>query len=225
MFSFLSNFFTGKTLVKDIIENWGNKPIVSCVLGISKIGGPISHLGNSFVHSAILLLNTEIDYNQEDDDKFQNENGILIEYGNYSPNMSQEEKKNVNNCLVIYRYGDKGGLKYYGKKYSEFIEGFADIGYIHLNIDGNNQQTFEQFINKIAPLEDNKWIQENYSIGLNNNYNSQTFVIQALKELKPHFNICNVFTNNLELSKKLSQKRLGFLPSNIKTELMNYFRK
>ena len=93
MFSFLANFFTGKTIVKDIIENWGNNPIVSCVLGISKIGGPISHLGNSFVHSAILLLNTEIDYNQEDDDKFQNENGILIEYGNYSPNMSDEEKK------------------------------------------------------------------------------------------------------------------------------------
>ena len=52
--------------------------------------------------------------------------------------------------LVIYHYGDKGGLRYYIKKYSEFIKEFGDIGYIDLNIHVDNQITFNTFLNKVA---------------------------------------------------------------------------
>ena len=51
-----------------------------------------------------------------------NRTGILIEYGDYSPDMNKTEKNYVDKGLVIYRYDDKGGLRYYVKKYGEFIK-------------------------------------------------------------------------------------------------------
>ena len=223
MFSFLSNLITGKTACNDIIAKWGNKPIASCVLGISQVGMN-SKLSFNISHSSLLLLNKEIDY--EIEDELQKEIGILIEYGDYSPNMCKDEQNNVNKGYVIYRYGDRGGLRYYGKKYSEFITELGEIGYIDLNIDDNNKLTFKNFINKIAPLEDNKWIKENYSMGITNNFNSSTFVIHALKELKPHFSFVNVCPSirDLIISKNI-EKKLNFIPSDIKTELMNYYKK
>jgi len=209
------------TPVANLISEWGNKPIVSCVLGISKIGRA-SIISNNIAHAALLLLNKEIDYEQENDDEIQNLNGILIEYGDYSPKMATTEEEYTNKGLVIYRYGEKGGLRYYVKKYSEFIEQFGDKGYVDLNIDVNNHKTFQYFIDKIAKKESNKWIKANYSVGLYN-FNCQTFAIEAIKEIKPHFNMTNVNPADETLAKKKSKQKLEFIPSNIKNELMNFY--
>ena len=147
MFSSISSSSTS-TPVSNIINDWGNFCIVSCVLGISKIG-LTSNLNNKISHAAILLLKKEIDYDEDDDTEILNENGILIEYGDYDSNK-YEEKVLVKKGLVIYHYGDKGGLRYYIKKYSEFIKEFGDIGYIDLNIHVDNQITFNTFLNKVA---------------------------------------------------------------------------
>ena len=105
--------------------------------------------------------------------------GILIEYRDYNPNMSDTEKNNVNKGSSVYRYGENGGLRYSSKK-SEFIEQYGDLGYINLNIDKTNQKTFADFINNVAKLEDNKWTQKNYLVF--NNFNNHTFVIEAIPQ-------------------------------------------
>ena len=208
--------------VVNLIEQWENKSIASCVLGISKIGLS-SNLSSKIAHSALLLLQKKIDYDVDDDEVILNENGIIIEYGDYGPNKSNIEKEYVKNGLVIYRYGDKGGLRYYVKKYKDFIKEFGDIGYVDLNIDENNQQSFSHFIDKIAKIEDNKWIQSKYSASFN--FNCQTFTIEALKELNPYFNSSNIYPTDLNLAAKKSKKKLDFIPSNIKTELMNFYKR
>jgi len=228
MLSFISkifsfNIFSSTRPTNDLIERLESLPIASCVLGISRIG-KASPISNNIVHASLLLLNKEIDYDQ-DDEVDNNINGILIEYGNYSPNMSETEKDSTKKGLVVYRYGEKGGLRYYVKKYSEFIKQFADIGYIHLNINRDNQKDFVYFLANIAKKEDNKWIQSNYSVGLSN-FNSHTFVIEALKELKPFFIYENIFPCNSDLVRsKNAKKKLEFVPQNIMTELMKYYRK
>lgn len=209
------------TPVANLISNWGNNPIVSCVLGISKIGRA-SLLSNNIAHAALLLLNKKIDYDQDTDDEIENLIGILIEYGDYSPKMASTEEDYFKKGLVIYHYGEKGGLRYYVKKYSEFIEEFGDKGYVDLNIDVNNQKTFEYFINKIAKKENDKWIKANYSVGLNN-FNCQTFAIEAIKEIKPSFNVNNVNPSDATLAKKKTKQKLDFIPSNIRSELMNFY--
>ena len=82
--------------------------------------------------------------------------------------MCPEEKKYVDKGLVKYHYGNKGGLRYYGKRYGEFIEVFGDIGYIDLNIHPDNQNSFDFFLDKIAKVEENKWIKENAPHASNN---------------------------------------------------------
>ena len=210
------------TPVANLIEQWENKPIASCVLGISKIN-MASSLNSNVSHSALLLLQKEIDYDQDDEDEIKKENGILIEYGDYKPSMDKTENIYTQKGYVIYRYGDKGGLRYYVKKYGEFIKEFGDIGYIDLNIDVDNQQSFNHLINKIAKLDENKWIQAKYSSF--NDFNCQTFSIYALKEIKPYFNSSNIYPTDPNLAIKKSKKKLDFIPSNIKTELMNFYRK
>ena len=142
--------------------------------------------------------------------------------------MSEDETIHTKNGSIIYRYGDKGGLRYYVKKYSEFITEFGDIGYIDLNIKPNNQRPFVEFIDNVAKLEDNKWIKAKYKVSMFNsiNYNCHNFVIEALKILKPYFNFSNIFPSNSNLAlKKSKRKKLDFIPSNIKTELMKYYKK
>ena len=209
------------TSVSDIIEQWKKNIIASFCLGISKINFA-SKLNYKVSHSAILLLQKEIDF-ECDEDEITKEIGILIEYGDYSPNMSKEESKSVKDGKVIYHYGDKGGLRYYVKTYGKFIEEFADLGYVDLNIEPENQQTFEHFTNKLAKKEDNKWIQEKYSSIYD--FNCQTFSTEAIKVLKPHFNSGNIFPSVNDLIGKKSKKKMDFIPSNIKTELMNFYRK
>jgi len=220
MFSF--QMFSSSTLaqtVNDLIQNWGNKPIASCVLGISKIGIK-SNINNNIAHAALLLLNREISYD-EDYNEILKTNGILIEYGDYSPKMATTEEEYTKKGLVVYRYGEKGGLRYYTRKYSEFIEQFGDKGYVDLNIDKNNQLDFIQFMDKVAKKEDNKWIQSNYSI---TNFGNHAFVVEALNKLKPHFNVGNIYFVNQKSNERSLKQRLDFIPFNIKTELMKYYR-
>ena len=208
-----------KTL-SDIIEQWKKNIIASFCLGISKINFA-SKLNYKVSHSAILLLQKEIDF-ECDEDEITKEIGILIEYGDYSPNMSKEESKSVKDGKVIYHYGDKGGLRYYVKTYGEFINEYADLGYVELNIDPENQQTFENFIGKIAKKEDNKWIIEKYSNI--HDFNCQTFSIEAIKVLKPYFQSFNIYPKDKDLFRRY-KKRMEFIPSKIRNELMNFYRK
>ena len=208
------------TSVSDIIEQWKKNIIASFCLGISKINFA-SKLNYKISHSAILLLQKEIDF-ECDEDEIKKEIGILIEYGDYSPNMSKEESKSVKDGKVIYHYGDKGGLRYYVKTYGEFIKEFTDIGYVDLNIEPEKQQTFEHFISKIAKKEDNKWIKEKYSSIYD--FNCQTFSIEAIKVLKPYFQSFNIYPKDKYLFRRY-KKRMEFIPSKIRNELMNFYRK
>ena len=203
----------------ELISHLNTNTIASCVLGINKIN-KLPNLYN-LSHTAILLLQKEIDFDC-DEDEIKDQVGILVEYENYSPDMSERENKYVRDKTVIYHYGDKGGLRYYIKKYDEFIKEFADLVYIDLNIQPDNQQTFEHFINKIAKKEENKWIKEKYSSI--DNFNCQTFSIEALKELKPHFNLSNIYISNTDMVGTKSKKKLDILPLNIRSELLKYYR-
>lgn len=219
MFASLSSS-SSSAPVSDIISQWKNSCIQSCVLGISKIG-MTSNLSTKISHAAILLLNKEIDYDEDDDNIILDTNGILIEYGEYDPNKD-EEKNKVKKGLVVYHYGEKGGLRYYIKKYGNFIEEFGDIGYIDLNIHSDNQISFDTFLDKIAKLEDNKWTLNNYSAIYN--FNCQNFAIEALHELNPHFVIGNIYPKDPNLAAKKSKKKLDFVPSNIKEELLKLYK-
>lgn len=222
--SFVSSglYSSSATSVSNILQQWGNSPIASCVLGISSIGMK-SKLSYNLAHSALLLLQKEIDY-EVDEEEMQNEKGIIIEYGDYSPKMSKDELICVEKGFVKYHYNDKGGLRYYVINYRDFIKNFGEIGYIDLNIEVENQKTFNSFIEKIANLEDNRWIQANYSVGFLNNFNCQTFALEALRELKPYFNMANVYPADEDLAKKKSRKKLDFVPKEIKDEIMNYYK-
>ena len=214
---------SSSTCVKDIIKKWGNNSIAACVLGISKIG-MASNLSYNISHAALLLLDKNIDYELEDE--LENELGILIEYGDYSSSMDKTEKKYVDKGYVVYHYGNKGGLRYYGKKYSEFIKQFGDIGYIDFNIVADNQYTFEYFLNQIANLNENKWIKERYVASIMSNFNCQTFAGEAIKILKPYFTFENITprAKDLVISKNFNNK-INFVPKDIKKILPDYYKK
>jgi len=205
---------SSSTSVSNLLSQWEHKGISSCVLGMSKIG-KASNLTYKLSHAALLLLTKKIDYDEDDESEMTNEDGILIEYGDY-----EEEKSKVQKGLVVYHYGDKGGLRYYIKKYGEFIKEFGDIGYVDMNIHENNQTTFDVFINKVAKREDNKWIKKNYSVPFG--FHCQTFAVEALKELKPYFKTSNVYPSDPNLAKKKSKQKMEFIPANIKEQLIKF---
>ena len=89
----------------------------------------------------------------------------------------------MKNGKVIYRYGEKGGLRYYAINYSNYLKEFGNIGYIDMDIN-RDQMTFLNFIDQCAPLNKNQWTRERYSLLVNN---SHTFISEALKILKPEF--------------------------------------
>ena len=180
--------------------------ISSCIFGISKINTS---------HMAFLLLPKKIDY---EDMGIEDEYGILIEYGDYSPDMCDDERKKVLEGLVIYRYRYNGGLRYYLKKYGEFVNEFGN--FIDLSIKPENKILFIHFIDKIAKIEDNKWIKQKYSYDF-----SHTFIIESLKALQPYFSRMNIYTVDPILSnKKNARAALGFLPQNLVDELMKYYK-
>ena len=85
--------------VTDIITKWGNNPISSCVLGISKIG-IASYLSTKIAHAALLMLQEKLDFNDEESDILKR-NGILVEYGDYSPDMHKTEK-NITKMVMLF---------------------------------------------------------------------------------------------------------------------------
>ena len=208
--------------VTDIIKQWGQNTIASCILGISKIN-IASNFINRISHAALLLLPEKIDYD-EDFSSLQKKYGILIEFGDYNPNMCDTEKNYVKNKYVIYHYDNKGGLRYYGKIYNEFCKEFGDLGYIEFNIKVDNQISFKDFLDKIAKKEENKWVQEKY-VGYN--FNCQNFVIESLKLLKPYFSIENIVPNAKDPRhlRSMKDKIDYFVPSNIQSIIKPFYVK
>ena len=90
--------------VPDLIKSWDNKPIVSCVLGISKKGMTTNLSFHCIRHAALFLMKKEI-YYADDESEMNERTGILIEYGDYSPDMNENEKSDTKNGYVIYPYG------------------------------------------------------------------------------------------------------------------------
>ena len=179
--------------VENLIEQIDSKNIITCVLGISPLNFLSSNI-KKLVHTSLLLLDVDAD----DFDGKKNLPGILIEYGDYSPNMAPEEEKNTKNGLVKYNYGIKGGVRYYVKDYFEFISSkFCENGYVILMIDANNQISFSTFINKCAPINDEKWLKSKYSVS---NHNCQDFSAHAIDILKPNYSSMFIYlgsnTNN-----------------------------
>ena len=199
----MGNFFYQSPIksleaVVDVVRKINEKKICSCIVGISKINKKIIF---NLSHSAILLL----PYNIEEYD--DNELGLLLEYGAYCwPDINTQEMYNVKNNLVVYRYKEKGGLRYYLMKIREFKKKF-DLCFIEMNIRSDNKITFDYFINTISPLKENKWIEKKYSYI---SFNNIDFVNEALKILKPIFNLenINVVNDEKEKTKNIPQKIL-----------------
>lgn len=177
-----SNSSNSAIKIGDLVKEFDQTSIRSCVIGISKIDG--YNISRQCVHTALLLSDKKSKVFIKKGGK-----GILIEYGNYSPNVNDDEKKYVKEGYVIYRYGEKGGLRYYAHYFNKFIDTFSDVGYIPLDIDGDNQISFSYLLDKIAPKGENKWIQRNYnSVGiLGKTLNCQTFTSHALDIMKPDY--------------------------------------
>jgi hypothetical protein len=197
--------------VGDVIMQMNQQSIKSCIIGISKIN-ILSEALNDMRHSALLLLDTESEDTKEDS------KGILIEYGNYYPEMSKTEKKYVDGKYVKYRYDDKGGLRYYVNTYKDFKKTFSDIGYIELDISEKNQMTFDNFIEKIAPSSSENWIKNNYSPY---SHNCQHFVVEAIKVLNPPFKTKDVFPKDPKLS-ETKETKVTFIPKVIRYELFKH---
>jgi len=206
------NFLSFSSHSSSILQ-LNNKKIVSCVLAMSKIN--LNKLNKNFAHGALLLIDTELDV----DDDYRGD-GIIIEYGDYFPNMSEKESEQVKKGNVIYRYGDKGGLRYYAINYKEFLNIFGNICYVNMDISSDNQMTFFDFIDIIAPTSDNIWIKENYKVSIlnrNDNYNSHTFVAKALSILKPKFMKNMIIVTD---DSRKTKKRIDIFPDIIKDELL-----
>ena len=194
--------------VNDVVMKMNQQSIKSCIIGISKIN-MLSETLKYMAHSDLLLLDTDSEETKEDS------KGILIEYGDYSPEMSKTEKNYVKNEYVKYRYDNKGGLRYYVNTYKDFKKTFSDIGFIELDIKENNQMTFDNFIEKIAPNASEDWIQSKYSPYY---HNCQYFIVEALKVLNPPFKTKDVFPKDPNLS-ETKEKKVTFIPKIIISEL------
>lgn len=206
------------TSVSEIVNELNIKTIASCVVGISRIDALSDYLPIDYKHSALLLLRSSSNDNNEQ------EEGIIIEYGDYYPTMDLKEKYYVDKGKVIYRYKDKGGLRFYAQKYEDFLDKFCDIGYIELDIEENNQMTFDSFINQISPENKEEWTKSNYTVSPLNPKHCQNFVVEALKILNPMYNIQGVYNSDPILNRNKST-RPGFIPNIIKEELEKHMKK
>ena len=201
-----SGFSSSKTETQKVIEKLNEKKIVSCVLALGKLRW--YSFSKECVHASMLLIDTDSGF----DDEYRG-NGILIEYGDYSPNMSEEEKEAVKKERTIYRYGDKGGLRYYVFNYKEYLEKYGDSCYVSMDTKSDNQMTFQAFIDTIAPPNEDKWIQEKYNVSTQN---CQAFAVQALDLLHPTFSPSSIqipdknksIRNKLEIFPEKLQKAL-----------------
>ena len=202
--------------VENLIEQIDSKNIITCVLGISPLNFLSSKI-KKLVHTSLLLL----DVDAEDLDSKEKLPGILIEYGDYSPDMAPEEAENTKNRLVKYHYGIKGGVRYYVKDYFEFItSNFCQNGYVILMIDANNQISFSTFINKCAPKNDEKWLKSKYSAS---NHNCHNFSAHAIDILKPNYSSMFIFLGSNTI--KTVQQKESIIPDRILDVLHKYKKK
>ena len=210
-----SGFSSSKTETQKVIEKLNEKKIVSCVLALGKLRW--YSFSKECVHASMLLIDTDSGF----DDEYRG-NGILIEYGDYSPNMSEEEKEAVEKKRVYYRYGDKGGLRYYAFNYKEYLKIFGDICYVSMDIESDNQMTFQYFLDKVAPPDENDWIKEKYKVlgdifGLaGGNHNCQVFAAKALDLLKPTFISKMIVVTDKD---RKTKKKIDIFPQQIKAIL------
>ena len=210
-----SSSSSSSSTINSLIDKLNQTKIVSCVLAMSKIN--MNKFSKNFVHASLLLINTNSDVADE-----SRGDGIIIEYGDYSPTMSDDEIKSVEKGRVIYRYGDKGGLRYYAFKYTEFLETFGDICYVSMDIKPEYQVTFQYFLDKVAPESENDWIKEKYNVSILNgifgsgNHNCQTFAAKALNILKPSFNPHYIIKKD---TSKKTNKKIDIFPKYIKDVL------
>ena len=207
-----SSSSSSSSTINSLIDKLNQTKIVSCVLAMCKIN--MNKLSKNFVHASLLLINTNSDIADE-----SRGDGILIEYGDYSPKMSDGEIKSVEKGRVIYRYGDKGGLRYYPFKYTEFLETFGDICYVSMDIKPEYQVTFQYFLDKVAPESENDWIKEKYNISIlkgSANHNCQSFAAKALKILKPSFDPNNIIKKD---TSRKTNKKIDIFPKYIKDVL------
>jgi len=181
----------------------------------------MNQFSKNFAHAALLLIDT-----QSDTDESFRGSGIIIEYGDYSPNMSEKEKEDVKKGTVIYRYGDKGGLRYYAIDYKEYLRIFGDICYVDMRIKPVNQMTFQYFLDTIAPKNESVWIKEKYRVSVlkgvigigNDNHNCQSFAAKALNLLKPVFDPSIITVQD---SSRRTKNKIDIFPTFLKEVLQN----
>ena len=197
MFSSSSSSSSSATKIGVLIDKMGQTPIHSCIIGISQL--KFHSLSNNISHAALLLTTEK--RSSIIRENCESTEGILIEYGNYPPDESEAKKKeedNIKKNLVIYRYEEKGGLRYYTNTISFFRKNFCDVGCAVLQIPQLNQNTFSVLIDLLAPKNDMKWIKENYNaINLiKKSNNCQDFVCHSIDILKPTYDVGSITNNN-----------------------------
>jgi hypothetical protein len=101
-------------------------------------------------------------------------------------------------------------------KRKDFEEKLAYTAQIELDIPLENQMPIKTFIDKIGNIK--QWTKEKYDW---KNYNCQTFVSEAIKLLKPIYEVRGIIIRD---STHLKDKgsRDSIIPSIILTELKNY---
>lgn len=200
--------------IKNYIKD---KNIVSCCIGLSylsqenyaqKLADKVA--GKYYTHSSLWLS----DKKYEDED---NAYGLILEYGHYDQEYDiqfcvDDQNKikimKVKKSCVIYQYEEKGGLRYYAKRYQDYRNFFGSVAYVELDVEEKNQIMFIDFLNKLAPKNEDKWTKEKYHFY---DHNCQNFTAEALKILKPTFRPKDIKVND---NRKLSgKKRESILPN------------
>ena len=216
-----SSSSSGATKIGDLLKQMNETPIHSCVIGISELA--FHSLNRDIAHTALFLTNKK----RSDllDPKSKSSEGIVLEYGAYPPDekkAKEKEESNIKNGFVIYRYGEKDGLRYYTNTFEYFQDKFCDIGYITLKVNSENQETFFRLIDILAPLSENKWTKENYNaVGMvNHKQNCQDFVCHVINIIKPPYEILFI-TKGKNSSKIKDEDKEKFVPRPILETLKN----
>jgi hypothetical protein len=201
-----------------------DKKIFFCCLGISnlskesytqKIANVVA--GKYYTHTS-LWLSDQKPYEDED-----NAYGLVLEYGKYDEeyeikiivdDYGKEKKMEVKKSCVIYHYGKKGGLRYYAKRFQDYIDIFGTVAYVELDVENDNQIMFLDFINKVAPVNEEEWIKDKYHFI---EKNCHDFTSKAIQILKPSYRAKDIKVN--DKTKLSGSKRESILPGGILTAL------
>ena len=108
-------------------------------------------------------------------------------------------------------------MRYYAKPYQEYRDIFGTVAYIELDVDNDNQIMFLDFINKLAPINEEEWIKDKYHFL---DHNCHDFTSKAIKLLKPTFRPKDIKVN--DKSKLSGSKRESILPAGILAALTSY---